>query len=159
MSRYRDTALQIAELVEKKQRAYGDSFSKSGRILHILLEKYYNEDTHSYNIPYSLVDRIPYFVRIWDKHSRVFANPDGDLLDESPFLDCLGYDLLAVVNEEACKNRGRVVHRKCKKCGKPAPADARYCSSECAFEDVRTDKPDELRRLSEDESDGSNATH
>ena len=41
MSAYREVALRIAELVEKKQQAYGDSFGKTGKVLRIFLEKYY----------------------------------------------------------------------------------------------------------------------
>jgi len=153
MSAYREAALRVAELVEEKQQAYGDSFGKAGKLLRIFLEKYYNADTNTYNIPDSLIDHIPYMVRVWDKQSRIFSNPDGDLLDENPYLDMMGYDLLAVV---AGEKRVKAA-RRCCRCGKPAPADARYCSSECAWDAVRTDKAEELRRLTNDESNGSHA--
>lgn len=89
----------LSNLVEEKQKAYGDSVGKSERILEILTEDYDNGDG-TLTIPKSLVPHLLYQVRIIDKQNRVFSNPDGDLMDESPYADIFGYALLMLAKLE-----------------------------------------------------------
>lgn len=93
MSVYEEMGKQIGELVDAKQKAYGDSVSTSRDIVKIYLRKYKNEDG-TYTIPESLVDHLLLQVRIMDKQSRIFNNPDGDLMEENTYQDICGYGLL-----------------------------------------------------------------
>jgi len=90
---YSDVGKEIGEMLEKKQDAYGDSFTTSPEIIKIWLRKYENPDG-TYTIPKSLVDEMLTIVRIVDKLSRVMSNPDGDKMGENPYKDIAGYCLL-----------------------------------------------------------------
>lgn len=91
-SRYHDVARGLADLVVKKQAAYGDSFGKSGEVMRLL---YPNGVA-----PEKLDDALT-VVRVLDKLFRIAT--DRDALGESPWRDVLGYALLAVERQE----RGR----------------------------------------------------
>ncbi len=73
----------IGVLVSEKQKAYGDSFGKSGPIMKIL----YPEGISLDKLNDALV-----VVRIIDKLSRIAT--DKDALGESPFMDIAGYGIL-----------------------------------------------------------------
>lgn len=83
---------ELGRLVDDKQRAYGDSITKAGKLLHTFLEGY--KQGNNYVIPYELVDHLTMMVRIIDKQNRIFSNPKGDLMEESPYKDIAGYGLL-----------------------------------------------------------------
>lgn len=83
----------IGNLVDKKQRAYGDSITKTNELLRVFLSDYKNTDG-TYTIPESLINHIGLMVRMMDKQNRIFNNPDGDLMDEKPYNDLAGYSLL-----------------------------------------------------------------
>lgn len=99
LSDHETIALEVADLVDEKQKAYGDSVGKSERIMEILLEDYDNGDG-TYTIPKALLAHLLYQIRIIDKQNRVFSNPEQDLMDESPYADILGYALLMLAKQE-----------------------------------------------------------
>lgn len=84
----------IGELVESKQKQYGDSAGKSGAIMRIL----YPQGIATHQMDDALLT-----VRVLDKLSRIAQRgPDGkDLGGESPFSDIAGYGLLGWAKDEA----------------------------------------------------------
>ncbi|MGZ9868241.1 hypothetical protein ACU3L3_07440 [Priestia endophytica] len=92
----------LGQLVDSKQMAYGDSFSKAFKLMQVFLEDYKNEDS-TYTIPESLLKHILIQVRIIDKQNRIFSNPEADLMDESPYGDMGGYSLLGKREQEKNK--------------------------------------------------------
>ncbi|MEM4994806.1 hypothetical protein WKH56_19790 [Priestia sp. SB1] len=89
-------ATELGKLVDTKQNAYGDSFSKAFDLMKIYLQNYKNEQDNTYTIPESLLQHILLQVRIIDKQNRIFSNPDGDLMQENPYADVGGYSLLGM---------------------------------------------------------------
>lgn len=93
----------IGRLVEEKQRAYGDSFGKSGEVMRVL----YPDGIR----PEQLDDALT-VVRVVDKLFRIAT--DRDALGESPWRDVAGYALLSVARVEAERaeetKRKREVH-------------------------------------------------
>jgi hypothetical protein len=84
MNKYRKKAMQTALLVKRKQKAYGDSFSKSGKIMRILYPKGVNHDQ---------LDDALVMVRVIDKMFRIATSKKA--FGENPWEDILGYALLA----------------------------------------------------------------
>lgn len=78
------TAIQIAQMVEMKQSAYGDSFGHSGAVMRILYPRGIGDDQ---------LDDALTVVRIIDKLFRIATARDA--LGESPWHDIMGYALLA----------------------------------------------------------------
>lgn len=98
-NRHEKIAHDVASLVSEKQKAYGNSVDKVERVIEVLMEQYDNGDG-TYTIPKELIPHLLYQVRILDKQNRVFTNPQGDLMDESPYKDILGYALLMLAKQE-----------------------------------------------------------
>ncbi|WP_053434820.1 YorP family protein [Sporosarcina globispora] len=92
---FEEKGLEIGKLVNKKQAAYGDSIGKTSKLMKVFLEGYKNED-NTYTIPEELLDHILLQVRIIDKQNRIFSNPKGDLMQENPYADTVGYSLLGM---------------------------------------------------------------
>lgn len=90
---FKQKGQKIGELVDLKQKAYGNAITKTNKLLEVFLEDYKNDD-NTYTIPASLLKHIALQVRIMDKMNRIFSNPDGDLMQESPYNDVAGYGLL-----------------------------------------------------------------
>lgn len=90
---HKKIANDVASIVSDKQKAYGNSVDKVERVIEVLMEQYDNGDG-TYTIPKELIPHLLYQVRILDKQNRIFTNPKGDLMDESPYTDILGYALL-----------------------------------------------------------------
>lgn len=90
---YEGKARNVGKLVHEKQIAYGNSVDASFQVMKAFLARYRLSDG-SYKIPESLLQHILLQVRIVDKQNRIFTNPNGDLMDESPYTDILGYALL-----------------------------------------------------------------
>lgn len=84
---YSQRGKEIGELVERKNKAYGDSFAKSGDILRILYPNGIKPDQY---------DDVLAITRIIDKLFRIATDRDG--LGESPYLDISGYALLMSVS-------------------------------------------------------------
>jgi len=87
---YQKLGEEIGKLVEEKQQAYGDSFSKSGRILKELFPNGVNPDQY---------DDLLTIARIIDKLFRI-AN-DKNAFGESPYRDIAGYALLGTKKDES----------------------------------------------------------
>lgn len=83
-SLYHETAREMADLVVSKQKAYGDSFGKSGYIL----KQLYPDGIK----PEQLEDALT-ITRIIDKLFRIATKKDA--FGESPWRDIMGYALLA----------------------------------------------------------------
>ena len=82
MSSYSEIALTIAELVERKQKMYGNSFDHAGEIMRIL---------YPIGISLDQLESALTVVRVIDKLHRI-AN--GDQGDESAWSDICGYSIL-----------------------------------------------------------------
>jgi len=80
---YRELGIEIGELVDHKQAAYGDSFGKSGNVLRQL---------YPHGIPVDGYDDMLGIVRIIDKLFRIATDPKA--FGESPARDIAGYGLL-----------------------------------------------------------------
>ena len=91
-SDYMIHAIEIAELVEEKQKAYGDSFGKIGKVM---LNLYPD------GIPPEKLEDALTIVRILDKLFRISNQKDA--FGENPYKDIMGYALLAVERGERDK--------------------------------------------------------
>ena len=80
---YSQRGKEIGELVERKNKAYGDSFAKSGEILRILYPDGIEPDQY---------DDVLAIARIIDKLFRIAT--DRDALGERPYEDIAGYSIL-----------------------------------------------------------------
>ena len=81
---YETLGREIGTLVASKQKAYGDSFGKSGSIMRTLYPD---------GIPPEKMDDALTIVRIVDKLFRIAT--DRDALGESPWRDIAGYAILS----------------------------------------------------------------
>lgn len=100
---FENKGTKLGQLVDKKQAAYGDSIKKTSQLMKVFMQDYEQEDT--YVIPKELLDHILLQVRIIDKQNRIFSNPKGDLMDESPYSDLSGYGLLGERMQNEVINR------------------------------------------------------
>ena len=82
---YSDIGSTVGKLVEDKQKAYGDSFGRSGRCL---MEMFPN------GIKVDQYDDLLTIARILDKLFRIANDPDA--FEENPYQDIVGYALLAM---------------------------------------------------------------
>jgi hypothetical protein len=87
---FQGVAASVAELVEEKKAAYGNSFGKSGEIMKVLYPD---------GIPVDKYQDALTVVRVIDKLFRIATKKDT--LGESPWRDIMGYSLLAVVRDES----------------------------------------------------------
>lgn len=98
--RYLALADTVADTVIRKQRAYGDSFGKSGAIVRVL---------YPYGIPPEKLEDGLAVIRVIDKLFRIAT--DRDALGESPWADINGYCLLAMERIERERDRRADVER------------------------------------------------
>ena len=82
---YDEIGKKVGELVQQKQKAYGDSFGKAGECLR---QMYPN------GIKPEQYDDLLTITRVLDKLFRI-AN-DANAFEENPFRDICGYALLAM---------------------------------------------------------------
>jgi len=75
----------VGDLVEKKQKAYGDSFGRSGACLRQMFPDGIKPEQY---------DDLLTIARIIDKLFRI-AN-DANAFEENPYQDIVGYGLLAM---------------------------------------------------------------
>lgn len=80
---YREIGEELGRLVDDKQKAYGDSFGRSGEVLRIL---------YPHGIAPAQFDDALTIVRVVDKLFRIAT--DKDAFGESPWKDVAGYGLL-----------------------------------------------------------------
>ncbi|MGG0754959.1 hypothetical protein [Brevibacillus laterosporus] len=83
----------IGKFTDEKQEAYGNSVEKSFELMKIFLKEYKSDDD-TYTIPEVLLKHLLLQVRMIDKQNRIFSNPKGDKMGESPYQDLVGYSLL-----------------------------------------------------------------
>ncbi len=95
---------ELGKLIDMKQEAYGDSITKTNELLKVFMQDYDNGDG-TYTIPKSLLKHIGLMVRVLDKQNRIFSNPDGDLMSESPYMDLSGYGMLGERMSNESSNR------------------------------------------------------
>jgi hypothetical protein len=90
---YKELGQRIGILVESKQKQYGDSAGRAGRIMGVLYPE---------GIKPNQYDDALLVVRILDKLSRIAQRgEDGqDLGGESPFGDICGYGILGLAKDE-----------------------------------------------------------
>lgn len=86
---YETIGREIGQLVTEKQKAYGDSFGKSGEILKILYPDGIRPEQY---------DDVLTITRIIDKLFRIATEKDA--LGENPYRDIGGYSLLAIGRDE-----------------------------------------------------------
>ena len=87
---FEEIGKKIGELVAIKNKAYGDSFSKSGEILKQLFPNGVQPDQYQ--------DLLT-IVRIIDKLFRIATKKDA--LGENPWKDICGYSILAIKSSAA----------------------------------------------------------
>lgn len=89
---YSQVGKEVGELVGSKQKAYGDSFGRSGECLRQMFPN---------GVPVDRMDDVLTIARILDKLFRIATDPDA--YGESPYKDICGYSLLALVRHEKQK--------------------------------------------------------
>lgn len=87
----KEKAQDIAELVEQKNEAYGQSFNR----MHVILEELYPN-----GIANSQYSNLLAIVRVLDKVFRIAHNPGADPMGENPWEDIMGYALLSCVKDD-----------------------------------------------------------
>ena len=75
----------VGELVQRKQRAYGDSFGRSGECLRQMFPNGIKPEQY---------DDLLTIARILDKLFRIANNKDA--FNENPYQDIVGYGLLGM---------------------------------------------------------------
>ena len=85
MDDYVKIAQEIGALVEEKNKAYGDSFARSGEVLRILYPDGIRPEQY---------DDMLGVVRVIDKLFRIAT--DRDAFGENPWQDIAGYGILGV---------------------------------------------------------------
>lgn len=89
MSKYLKKAQEIANIVEQKNKSYGDSFNKAGGILKILFPDGINPEQYT---------DVLSIARIIDKLFRIANNKNA--FGENPYEDMVGYALLGSLREK-----------------------------------------------------------
>ena len=84
-SNYKDIGFEVGELVQRKQRAYGDSFGRSGDCLRQMFPNGIKPEQY---------DDLLTIARILDKLFRIANNPKA--FNENPCQDIVGYGLLGM---------------------------------------------------------------
>lgn len=89
---YRIIATGLAELLVEKQRAYGDSFSRSQSIIKVLYPN---------GIPPSKYQDALTIIRVIDKLFRIATNDDP--FEEDAWIDIAGYGILSSAKRQMDK--------------------------------------------------------
>ncbi len=87
--KYEEIGRTIGALVDKKNKAYGDSFKHAGKVLEVLYPSGVRPDQYQ--------DML-YTVRVIDKLFRLAT--DKDAFGENPAQDIAGYSILKTGQEE-----------------------------------------------------------
>lgn len=83
---YETIGARIGRLVDEKQRAYGDSFNRSIKII---------EELYPCGIRPAQYGDLLALIRVIDKIFRIVTSGSGsDLMDENPWQDIAGYGVL-----------------------------------------------------------------
>jgi hypothetical protein len=97
MMSFEQIAKEIGELVEVKNKAYGNAFMKSEEFLRLL---------YPAGIPLGKYGDVLLQVRIFDKIVRVATNPKA--FGESPYGDIAGYGILGVAKDDKLQAKQEV---------------------------------------------------
>ena len=89
LNKFSEIGFKVGELVNDKQKAYGDSFGRSGECLRQMYPKGIQPDQYT--------DLLT-IARILDKLFRIANDPKA--FDENPYQDIVGYALLAMKRYE-----------------------------------------------------------
>lgn len=96
MSKFAKIGLEVGQLVDKKNAAYGNSFAKSAEFFKLLYPD---------GIPPESYTNVLLLARIFDKIVRITNDPYA--LDEDAFRDIAGYGLLGMNgNKKRSKKNG-----------------------------------------------------
>jgi hypothetical protein len=101
MGKYEELAKKVGQLVDEKNKAYGNSFADVGEFLKIL----YPDGVS----PESYTDMLC-VVRIFDKLKRIATNKNA--YGESPYRDLAGYALLGLLKDEETKEKASTLTEK-----------------------------------------------
>jgi len=99
MSNFANIGNKVGKLVSDKQRAYGDSFGRSGECLRQMFPE---------GIKPNQYDDLLTIARILDKLFRIANNPTA--FDENPYQDIVGYGLLGMKRHNSCKDKDLDTH-------------------------------------------------
>lgn len=80
---YEEIGQTVGKLVQEKQIAYGDSFTRSGKVL---------KELYPHGIDPTQYDDVLTIARILDKLFRIANKPDA--FGENPYQDIAGYGIL-----------------------------------------------------------------
>lgn len=92
--KFLNAAVEIGNLVEDKNAAYGDSFQKSQEIIKILYPNGIRTDQYR---------DVLGIIRVLDKMFRLATNKQA--FEESPWTDICGYGLLGSVYDQEDKDK------------------------------------------------------
>lgn len=84
-SKFEELGKEIGQLVDQKNKAYGNSFGEAGNFLKILYPDGVSPEKY---------DDMLCVVRIFDKLKRIATKKDA--FSESPYADIVGYGLLGL---------------------------------------------------------------
>lgn len=94
LGKFAKLALQVGELVDEKNTAYGNSFGEAGNFLKILYPN---------GVPPEKYDDMLCVVRIFDKLKRIATKKDA--FGESPYGDIVGYGLLGLNRDNEARKK------------------------------------------------------
>lgn len=87
--KYEEIGSSIGKLVTEKQKAYGDSFGRAGKIIEILYPN---------GIPVEKLEDALTIIRVIDKLFRIATKRDA--FGENPWRDIAGYAILSIKRQE-----------------------------------------------------------
>ena len=99
MNNFANIGNKVGKLVSDKQRAYGDSFGRSGECLRQMFPE---------GIKPNQYDDLLTIAWILDKLFRIANNPTA--FDENPYQDIVGYGLLGMNRHNSSDNNGLDPH-------------------------------------------------
>lgn len=94
MNKYEETGRQIGSIVDKKNRAYGDSFDKCAEYMKLLYPHGIKHEQY--------IDALA-LIRDFDKSMRIAT--DRDAFGEDPWSDKAGYAILRVYQNDNKKTK------------------------------------------------------
>lgn len=101
MGKYEDLAKRVGQLVDEKNKAYGNSFADVGDFLKILYPNGVSPENYT--------DMLC-VVRVFDKLKRIATKKDA--FGESPYKDIVGYALLGLQKDEDLSSKEKEVHKE-----------------------------------------------
>lgn len=115
---YAELGLEIGQLVDKKNAAYGDSHAKSAAFLRLL----YPNGITPENYEHALA-----IIRVFDKLSRLATN--NDPFGENPWQDIAGYSMLALRRSPAAPRQAKQARPRWKVAGAALVALAAFLAA------------------------------